>query len=154
MHRGFAPLLMILGLSLLVFVGVGVYFVTYKLNEPKISNHPIVRTSIPLPKKTSEPVAPISTNTKTSCADIGGNWISAAGAKDPATQGNCIYPSKDQGKACYQNSDCEQQCLSNGITDNSGYLTGSCGVWSQYTCHQMIPSKTKSRNDLVTGQCV
>lgn len=66
----------------------------------------------------------------------------------------CIIPVKDEGKSCYQNSDCQVHCIAVGQTDSQGYQLGKCGRYSEYVCDPFIPVKTKSAKDFKGFGCV
>jgi hypothetical protein len=63
----------------------------------------------------------------------------------------------DTGKACFQRSDCKDECLYRGDkpkTDDDGYLVGYCGHADLSICfEQLLITKTKKVSDLISHGC-
>lgn len=93
-----------------------------------------------------------------SCNQKGGRWMKLSYPVVPrfSDDGYCFYPSKDEGKPCYSNSECEKDCVVSPsyATDEEGFLKGTCGVYSIFDCAPTIPYKTKDRKILMGGSCV
>lgn len=91
----------------------------------------------------------------TKCTISGGRWEIPPGPTGrPLNRGYCYHPPNDEGKTCYQNSDCQSDCIASSRTDDEGYILGKCGEYSIFTCVPTIPNKTKNRESLQRGGCV
>lgn len=88
---------------------------------------------------------------KNQCQKRGGVWV-----KD-IIAGNteyCTFPSKDIGKICHENSDCQKFCIRTSERDSEGYFLGKCGDHPARDCTPVIPFKTKTENDFKWEGCI
>lgn len=73
-------------------------------------------------------------------------------------KGHCSQLVKDEGKVCYQNFDCQVDCViidyQELIRDSDGFILGSCGASNIYNCYRTIPQKTKETHELQPGACI
>lgn len=89
------------------------------------------------------------------CNLSGGRWeIPPGPVGGDLNQGYCYHPPDDEGKTCYQNSNCKTDCIASSQTDDEGYILGKCGEYSIFSCEPTMPNKTKNRESLQIGGCV
>lgn len=87
------------------------------------------------------------------CKYSGGKWTSI-GPPQAGFMNYCYHAPADINKPCYENSECEKQCIYHGHSDEQGFLTGTCGEYSIFDCRPTIPIKTKNTRQLQGESCV
>jgi hypothetical protein len=78
------------------------------------------------------------------CQKKGGRWVSS-----PGSSGECLMPTLDEGKNCYQQSECFDICEPTGKQDASGYFLGRCTLYHPTICQDSIPFKTRNKDDFL-----
>lgn len=62
--------------------------------------------------------------------------------------GFCYLPTLDEGKICFSNFDCSEDCIYEGV-DDAGNVVGVCGRSTEIECKPEVPFATTSTDDLV-----
>jgi len=90
------------------------------------------------------------------CQIKGGSWSEGITGKfrgwEVVTGEYCIYPAGDWGRKCFQDSECERDCIYKGSGEDA-YLYGECSKRLIICDESTIPFKTQNSSDLDKNQC-
>ena len=116
-------------------------------------------TQKPVNKQTSSVLSrtELGSLNENNCKQKGFEWVHIPGLCAPNEKGEydcgnrCDIPTKDAGKKCYSNNDCEGVCLcTKNEKDSQGFQIGECSKYMYFTevvdCPCILETKSKTEN--------